>query len=667
MTYEQIIEELKKLKAHNNTVSSEQQAETDANVNAEVEEIDAAIEDYNEKIAALEARIANESNYQYNSENEERDLTIEILEESFENQLEVMNREDEEYKNLQDLATTIFTDYNLEIATLNTEIATIERRLRKNDIAVRKNIGIRLTDEELFSLNSDLEQKKSRIKECEEMKAKYVEDLSNYGELITVNNRKREVVLSKQESLNKIKEHRDSKIGTIDNVKLRNDKDELASLKAGLSALISRKDYITYNPNAEIDKLIEAIEQNKNLNNEVFEKNKNLDVDVSTQVMDDSKPEDTMDNQVEQTNEAQSDEITKGDKELDIDVSTPVIDETLPEETLENQVEEPTEDKAQSLIDAYLDGNEDLVAEKKDEEKNFSTPLGIPEKTSAEVGLSVDPNLWPEGNPDLNREREAEIEEASKVLKEKKKQGWFKKNWKKWVAAGLATIALLAAIKGCSSNKKEVKPEDYTTDNTSQSQTDEEITDENQNEFNSKYEVPVDNVDNNVVSENNYNKNDTTQESVVKQNPTPEVKPTPDPIPNPEPTPNPIPDPIPEPTPDPEPSVEKEEVELEQGEAIIGVEDILKGNINKDTVIEHGDEVGKTTDNAELKDYTEEGNAVVEYEKAQENNSVSDSSSEIENKRDQIISNLEEFMGGDLTFTDQGNQWLDEISSGKQR
>ena len=79
MTYEQMIEELKKLKTHNNKFTIEQQAEIDANVNAEVAEIDATIEIYNEKIAQLEAKLADESNYLYNNENEERDLTIELL------------------------------------------------------------------------------------------------------------------------------------------------------------------------------------------------------------------------------------------------------------------------------------------------------------------------------------------------------------------------------------------------------------------------------------------------------------------------------------------------------------------------------------------------------------------------------------------------------------
>lgn len=597
MTNEQIIEELKRLRSHNNIVPSEQQAEIDANINKEVAEIDGTIETYNEKIAELEAKLADETNYQYNSENEERDLTIEILEESFDNQLEVISREEEEYKTLQELATSIFEDYNLEIAELNNDIAVIERRLRKNDIAVRKNIGIKLTDEELFTLNSDLEQKRARIQECEEMKAKYVEDLSNYEELISANNKKREVVLAKQESLEKIKEHRDSKIGTIDNTKLRIDKDELVSLKAGLAALVSRKEYITYNPNAEIDKLIEAIEQNKIQNDEVKD-------------------------------------------ELNVGFVAPAIDELQNE----NELEDLSEDKSQSLINAYLNGNNDLVEENKIDDPVIPTPLGIPEKTSAETGILADSNLWPVGSPDLDTEREAVIEDASKILKEKKKENWFKKKWSKWVAAGAAiiiTAAVLAGLKGCDGNTNEIQPDNYTNDNISQSQTDENITEEKEKEFNDKYEIPGDKTqkaEKEEIKDTNHNEDKpSTPDSTPETTPEIEVEPTPDPV--------------------PEPIVETGKAELEAGESMTSIENILNGNINDDTVIEHGDEVGKTIDNAELKDYTEDGKAIVEFENEETSPSITD--------EDQFIKNLEEFMGGDIAQYEP--QWIDEISNGKTR
>lgn len=605
MTYEQILEELKRLKMHTDPGKGEHEVD----VSKEVAEIDASIEDYNEKIAKLEAKIADESNYQYNSENEERDLTIEILEESFENQLEVMAREDEEYNTLRELATNIFDEYNLEIATLNDEIATTERRLRKNDIAVSKNIGIRLNDEELSTLNSDLERKRARIQECEEMQTKYVEDLRGYTALTMANAQKRDIVLSKQESLNKIKENRASKVGTIDNAKLRIDKDELASLKAGLAALNSRKDYITYNPNAEIDKLIEAIEQNK----EVVEENTDLSAGVVASVID-------QDNQIK------------------------------PEENLENTVN----DKSQRLIDSYLAGtanlsdeSEKLAEETEKEDFVSNEPLGIPEETTAH-------DIWVAGNTDLDEEREAEIEEAAEILKEKKKEGWFKRHWKKFVAAGLATIAMFAALKGCDSDTKEVTPSNNTNDNSSHSQTDEGIIEQNQQDIDDKYEIPG---DNDLEEENSNQLNPSTPSQTPQSTPetTPELEPTPEP--EVEPTPNPVPDPVPDST--PEPTVGTGEIQLEVGEKVISENDLINGNLSEDTIIQHGDEVGKTTANAELKDYTEEGKAVVEYEK---NNVITENS----NDREQIIKNLEQFMGGEITFTDEGNQWLDEMS-GKTR
>ena len=195
MTKEEVLAALRNLQNHATSNTREQQQEIDN----ETAEIDISIEEYNEKIAELEAKLADMDNYQYEEFNrEERELTEELLEESFANQLEVLDREDNEYKHLQDLATSIFTDYNEEIAQLNVDIASIERRLRKNDIAIRKNIGIKLTDAELADLNSALESKRARIAACEKYKIQYTEELSNYGELITANNRKRELVIKKQ-------------------------------------------------------------------------------------------------------------------------------------------------------------------------------------------------------------------------------------------------------------------------------------------------------------------------------------------------------------------------------------------------------------------------------------------------------------------------------------
>ena len=66
MTNEQILEELKKLKANATIHTSVPTAEEQTNVNSEVESLDETIADYNEQIAALEAKIADPNNYQYN-------------------------------------------------------------------------------------------------------------------------------------------------------------------------------------------------------------------------------------------------------------------------------------------------------------------------------------------------------------------------------------------------------------------------------------------------------------------------------------------------------------------------------------------------------------------------------------------------------------------------
>lgn len=627
MTQEQIIEELKRLKALNTTNTSEQQAEVDA----EVSSLDATIEDYNEQIAALEAKIAAPNNYQYvNVHEEERTFEYELLEESFASQLEVLEREDNEYNTLQETATRIFEDYNLEIAELNNDIAMIERRLRKNDVAISRNIGIRLTEEELTDLNSSLESKRARVAECGEWKEKYVADLQNYGELITANNRKRAIVTAKQESLSRLKENELNRRKTVDNFKLRNDKDELARLKSGVAALNSRKEYITYDQNSEIDKLINSIQN-----------------------------------------------TSKVEAEPQVENSVPINNTAVAPEPMIN------EDLGQNLINSYRSMDNDLD----DQKLNLSDSNAIPLPASSlefndnekainkeETGMIVAPpsgmavidNDTPTVDPfidvyshsnDLDNEREAEVEEALKTLKEKKKTGFFKKHWKKFVAAGIAVLIILTA-KGCSSMQNAGNVLDDGSKQDSYSDSDNGIQDENDNIADGLYDTSVEN--NTPINTPSTPDTPTNNDTPVTPTPSP-VTPDPTPV-TPDPTPvTPDPGPVtPDPTPvTPEP--EKETVELEQGEKIADVNDIINGNISNDTVIEHGDEVGKTTsEGTELKDYTEDGKAVIEYDKEKDEEVTT------ENNRDQIIDNLEDFMGGELTFTDAGNQWLDEVS-GKTR
>ena len=619
MTKEEILAALKNLQNHATSNTSEQQAEIDN----ETAELDATIEEYNEKIAELEEKLANVDNYQYVEPNkEERELTEELLEESFTNQLEVLDKEDTEYKHLQDLATSIFTDYNEEIAQLNVDIAAIERRLRKNDIAVKKNIGIKLTDEELADLNSTLQTKKARIVECEKYKLQYTEELSNYGELITANNRKREIVTKKQERLAAIKAERTNNPKTVDNYKLQRDKDELASLKAGLLALQSRRDYINYDMKSEIDKLIKETES--------------LNFEMGPESVDKSeKPEDNK-NDIEADNEFSN---------TGFKVDAHAFDDV-----------EPTDEK---------------------------DTLGIPEETSAH-------DLWLQQNSPLDEEREAEIEEAKEELKKKKKDGFFKKHWKKFVAAGLALVAALV-VKGCNDLKtatskdvieqpysysQEAEPEEEKsgdmeatktnvtkpagktvskTDQTPSVETTDFVQEPSVEENNyTVQESPVEENNYTVqepsVEDNNY----TTQEPSVEENnyttqepSNTEVQPDTDPTPA---------------VDQPQDVVEenKKTVELNPGDKIISVTDLFNDNINEETVISHGDAVGTATDSAELTDYTEEGNAVVEYD-------TGDQQEVKKMTKEEYKALLDKLSGGTGVLTPEGEQWLDELASGKTR
>ena len=639
MTNQQILEELKKLKANATIHASVPTTEEQTNVNNEVESLDETIADYNEQIAALEAKIADPNNYQYNYDNEERNFTIELLQESFENQLEVMDREDAEYKSLQDIATSIFTDYNLEIQSLNLEIEAIERRFRKNDVAVKKNIGIRLTDQELTNLQADLESKKARLAVCEEMKTKYVEDLRNYGELITANNHKREIVIGKQNSLNRIIENKKNNPKTIDNFKLQSDKDELARLKAGVAALKSRKDYITYNPSEEIDKLIAMVSAGKGI---------------------EANPvEDTVAKE-----EKKNDEVSKAETLINA----------------YNQEFEPEENKDQDLgvIAPIVGNNEELEKEEKDKDATIiPTPVPVstpemedisshsddskeePEEEKSEEDKIEDAYVVPN---ELDEEREAEIEDAKEELKKKKKDNFFKKHWKKFVAVGLGVVVIAALAKGCHKTTDLNKTKDNSSKNDSYSQTDDGIIDNNQNDIDNKYEFENPTIKpspgNTTVTPSTPSTPTVNPDTKTSDTPsTPDSKPsTPDTPSTPD-----KPDVPDTPVTPEEPTVEKEKVELEAGEKLASLDDILKGNTGKENVISHGDEVGKKTDGAELKDYTEDGKAQIDLDKKDD---TSKDTSTVQDP-DEWKKALEDFMGGEITF--DNNQWLDEMTNGKTR
>ena len=629
MTNEQILEELRKLRAHNSTPTS-----GDLNdVDTEVAEIDESIADYSERIAELEAKIADVNNYQYNNENEEREFTVELLQESFASQLETMAREDAEYKSLQELATNIFTDYNQEIEELNIEIADIERRLRKNEIAVRKNIGIRLTDQELTDLQTELTAKKERVSLCEKMKAEYVQDLQNYGELITANNRKREVIIGKQERLNRILEDRKSHPMTIDNHKLRLDKDELFRLKSGLAALQSRKEYITYNPNEEIDKLIAAISAGKTVES-TEEKVEEKTIEMPEQQKEEDKS-DTLVGLYGQSFE-EAEPATKEEEKKDD--NTTIVAPIAPIEPQFEDISSHSDNEGETSVDE----------EKKDDDEI--------------EGLLVNPS-------DLDEEREAEIEEAKEELKEKKRDKKFVALWKKFSKkAKIITAAALAAgiliIAHSCSTKAPLKP---VVDNSKDSSYTQTVDDTKEDKTNDVIETP-NTVNDTVVTPSNEQKpsepeieTPTTEDKGTTTPSTPSTPDTPS-IPDTPVTPD-VPDTPVTPDPEPEPTKEVETVKLDQGEAVASFDDIINGNINDDTVISHGDEVGKKTDGAELKDYDENGQAEVELEKKDEETK----SSSTTRTPEEIKKALEEFMGGELTFDNDDNQWLDEIQSGKTR
>ncbi len=621
MSNEQILEELRKLKMHNSTPDGVEQA----NIDHEVEEIDESINSYNERIAELEAKIADPNNYKYNDENEERDFTVELLQESFESQLETLDREDAEYRNIQEIAAKIFDIYQKDILTLNFEIEAIERRLRKNEVAVRKNIGIRLTDEEIADLQSELEEKRARVSSFETMSKLYVEDLKDYGELITTNNRKRQLILGKQNSLNRIIENRKNNPITIDKHQLRLDQDELSRLQAGVAAFQARKEYITYNPNQEIDKLIAAI----SIGMQVEDK-KEETTELNEPKLDGQDLIDSLDREVE-TQEKQNENtqlMPPLEKDLVVSDTNTIVMPPLFESTSSHN-------------------NETVVVGEQNEDDDIIDLVAAPS--------------------DLDTEREAEIEEAKKELKEKKKDKGFVALWKKFtkkakvitttaVALGLTGVLLLS-LKSCNTEKK---PEvDHNKDSISSGQ----IVDNNTNDNELDYDY-----ENNTIISPTIGDNDTSDivtpdipEPTVPEETIPEVT-TPEITTPEETTPEPT---IPEETVPEVTTPEKEIIELQQGEAIANLEDVLNNNINEDTVISHGDEVGKNIDGAEVKDYTEEGNAQVELEQREEEKQETNSSSS--KTPEEIKAALEEFMGGEITFDSEDNQWLDEIQNGRSR
>lgn len=585
MTDAEKIELLKQLRKNTPTRTIEEQEEIDK----EVEEIDASIEDYNEQIAALEEKLADPNNYKYdNPFAEEREMTLELLDDSFVDQLQTIERENKEYENLKELGINIFHSYETEIATLNDEIAALERRLRKNDVAVSRNMRMQLSQEELFDLTTELENKKARVVECEKFKSEYVEELRDYETFIEANNRKKELIFIRQDRLEAIKQSRVANASEFDKNKIRLDQDELSRLKAGLVALQNRKQTITYNAADKIDLLIADIEKKSQKSesaiNVVGLENGEIEPVVETDQIVDSAVE-----------EIKEDPIVAP-------IVTPVVEEDL---------YSPTENDP-------------------DYEEQLTEPS------------------------DLDEEREAEIEDTKEELLEKKKwqkvKDFLNKHKKKFIAAGIAIVMILVA-KGCS-DSKDLSKEDLNTSNSLVQQDD--IDDE-------KDDLEIG--DNEDIEKEETSKVETEPEPTPDLEPDLELEPTPDLEPDLE----------PEPTPDLEPDLdnvpendnpdlmEDNTVELEAGEEVADISDILGGDGER---IEHGDEVGTSLDSGvEVKDYTEEGNAVVELPTESETQVVEDTNEKT------FHETLEEFFGGPISITDIENSYEngEELTSGRTR
>ena len=484
MTNEERLILLKQLQSNTPTRTSGEQAEIDR----EVAEIDATIEDYNEKIIELEEKLANMDNYQYQSPNaEERDMTIELLEESFVDQLAELERSDNEYKELQDIGTSISDSYDEEIATLNEEIASLERRIRKNDVAVQRNMRMQLSPEELSDLTAELESKRERLKFCKQMKEEYVAELKDYEELIAANNKKREIIVAKQSRLEVVKKDRVQE-KTIDKHKLRLDQDELARLKAGVEALNLRKQSIMFDAKDKLGVLIADLEK------EIDEEKAKLNGETSKGV----------------------DQMEESKEEDQVLVTTPIKDRS-------GNVVGVAKKKNPEFEDIY--SNSDQTKEDNlTMEDIYSNSQDDP---------NYEENLL--GDNDLDDEREATVEDSDPELVEKKKseivKEFLKNHWKKFVVALTAVIILATSVKGCNS-LKEISQEDLNNElNNNTSIVQQEDDDEKDNDLN-------DNQNNNGSGNNT----STEPKPDIDSNPNPDVEPEPDVEPNPNPDVEPEPD-----------------------------------------------------------------------------------------------------------------------------
>lgn len=540
-----------------------------------------------QEVEELEAKLADDSNY-FVTVTEDEKLEMELIEEEIE---EIHRLE----KSLPEAIEACDKGINL----LNKEIADISTRLRKNKIAVEKNYFSQLSEEEVTTLQEALDGKTERLTALVERKQRIQERFDGLDKRL-------KALLKSKDKLSEILAG-----DKFDKYKKLLDQNRWHYLKSGLESLENRKKYI--NAGGAYSEYI-----NKDLNDEITAK----DAEIAAL----KARLEELENNKEKEEPKKKDEINEEENVDSYGIGAPVVGET-------------SEDKSQALIDSYLNGNEDITNEKPKDERIFTDEfripygknkglLAIPEETTAH-------DIWLAGNPDLDIEREAEIEEAKEILKEKKKTSWFKEKWVKWTAAALAvcaSVVMLLQLKGCDANTNNIKPQSTTNNNIFNSQTDEGIQENKEKEYSDKFITPEDNekddeknLEAEVNNNTNENENDNSIDSITGGGPDPE----------------PEPEINPDLEPEPDQSTNTGEAELNAGEKFISAEELLNGETIEEPGISHGDEVGTTVPGAELKDYTEDGKAIVEYEKGNVQNEVSDTKgntqSEVSSLKDKLL------------------------------
>ena len=663
MSNDEVIRRLEGLKAH---IPDRTPEEQDA-IDQEIASIDNTIQEYTERISFLEGKTSDLENYKY-SNTEPREFTEELLEESFARQLEELDREDEEYKELQSIGDYILNSYIEEIETLNEEIVSIERRLRKNDLAVSKNMRIQLSIEEVQELNDTLESKRARLSLCESMREQYSTDLNDYSSLLAANEQKRQLIVAKQDRLQEIKENKQN---MINHAKLLDDRAEIIMLKSGIDALESKKESLSYDKRSEIDAIIEEIKNSKS--NESIDDTKDEITDADQTDLDD----DVIDGAISSDQTDWADDAIDGVISSDqTDWADDAIDGVIVEvdssgdntNDLDNSLSEIENNDISDTVYADTNGDNAVDIEKsnkkskkKKSKKDDYTPCFMDEEAYRKMLLAEE---------DLDDEREAVIEDSGE-LKDKKKDNkvmaFIRENKKRFIAAGLALVVLAtASIKGCSSLKQLNSQQSDELDNdgsysqqyidddqtgldndTFDGTTGDDQTDLDNDTFDGTTGDDQTDLDNDTfdgtTGDDQTDLGDNSTGGITDDDQTDLGDNSAGGI-----------------TDDDQTDLDNGTVILDEGESVTNVSDIFGGSDSVSTqtdsdtvtkpVISHGDEVGTQLDSGtELTDYTEDGKAVVE---------LGDTKTTVVEDSDKSFHEmLEDFFGGPITITDAENSY----------